>query len=218
VAASDARAGLAERLRLIVITDRDGAAPRSVVEVVEAALAAGAPAVQLRDKRASARDLHEAGRALLPLARAASALLFVNDRADVALALGADGVHVGPDDLPVAALRARVDREFLIGTSTDQPDEARALVAAGADYIGCGTVYPTTTKADAGAAIGLDGLDRVARAVSAPVVGIGGITAERSAAVAATAAAGIAVVSEVMRAKDVYATVRALLEPWRRRR
>lgn len=218
MAASDARAGLAERLRLIVITDRDGAAPRSVVEVVEAALAAGAPAVQLRDKRASARDLHEAGRALLPLARAASALLFVNDRADVALALGADGVHVGPDDLPVAALRARVDREFLIGTSTDQPDEARALVAAGADYIGCGTVYPTTTKADAGAAIGLDGLDRVARAVSAPVVGIGGITAERSAAVAATAAAGIAVVSEVMRAKDVYATVRALLEPWRRRR
>jgi thiamine-phosphate pyrophosphorylase len=217
VAADESRTGLAERLRLIVITDRDAAAPRSVVEVVEAALAAGAPAVQLRDKHASARELLEAGRALLPLVRASSALLFVNDRADVALALGADGVHVGPDDIPVAALRARVPDGFLIGTSTDRPDEARALVAAGADYIGCGTVYATTTKADAGEAIGLQGLDRVARAVHAPVVGIGGITAERTAAVAGTAAAGIAVVSEVMRARDVHATVRALLEPWRRR-
>jgi len=217
VAASGLRTGLAERLRLIVITDRDAAAPRSVVEVVTAALAAGAPAVQLRDKRASARELLEAGRALLPLVRAASALLFVNDRADVALALGADGVHVGPDDLPVAALRARVPSDFLIGTSTDQPDEARAFVAAGADYIGCGTVYPTRTKADAGEAIGLDGLDLVARAVPVPVVGIGGITAELATAVAGTAAAGIAVVSEVMRASDVEATVRALLEPWRRR-
>jgi thiamine-phosphate pyrophosphorylase len=207
---------LAQRLRLIVITDRDAAAPRSVVEVVEAALAAGAPAVQLRDKRASARELLEVGRALLPLVRAASALLFVNDRADVALALGADGVHVGPDDIPVAALRARAPDGFLIGTSTDQPDEARALVAAGANYIGCGTVYQTVTKADAGQAIGLAGLDRVAR-VAAPVVGIGGITAEHAAAVAGTAAAGIAVVSEVMRASDVHATVRALLEPWRTR-
>jgi len=185
--------------------------------VVEAALAAGAPAVQLRDKRASARDLLEAGHALLPLVRAASALLFVNDRADVALALGADGVHVGPDDLPVAALRARVPQNFLIGTSTDQPEQARALVAAGADYIGCGTVYPTSTKADAGEAIGLEGLDRVARAVTVPVVGIGGITVARAAAVAGTAAAGIAVVSEVMRASDVHATVRALLEPWKGR-
>jgi thiamine-phosphate diphosphorylase len=217
VAADESRTSLAERLRLIVITDRDAAAPRSVVEVVEAALAAGAPAVQLRDKRASARELLEAGRTLLPLVRASSALLFVNDRADVALALGADGVHVGPDDIPVAALRARVPDGFLIGTSTDRPDEARALVAAGADYIGCGTVYATTTKVDAGEAIGLEGLDQVARAVPAPVVGIGGITAERAAAVAGTAAAGIAVVSEVMRARDVQATVRALLEPWRRR-
>lgn len=209
--------GLAERLRLVVITDREAAAPRSLVEVVRAALAAGAPAVQLRDKRASARELHAAGRVLLPMARSAGALFFVNDRADVALALGADGVHVGPDDLPVAALRARVPDAFLIGTSTDRPDEARALVAAGADYIGCGTVYPTATKADAGDAIGLDGLDRVARAVPVPVIGIGGITADTSAAVAGTAAAGIAVVSEVMRAPDVHATVRALLEPWRRR-
>jgi len=207
----------APRLRLIVITDRGLAAPRSVVEVVQAALAAGAPAIQLRDKTASARELHEAGRALLPLVHAAGAFLFVNDRVDVALSLEADGVHVGPDDLPVAALRGVVPAGFLIGTSTDEPDTARALVAAGADYIGCGTVYATTSKPDAGEAIGLERLDAVARAVEAPVVGIGGITAERSREVAGTGATGVAVVSEVMRARDVHATVVALLEPWRRR-
>lgn len=201
---------------MIVITDRGLAAPRSVVEVVEAALAAGAPAIQLRDKTANARELHEAGRTLLPLVHAAGALFLVNDRTDVALALGADGVHVGPDDLPVGALRAAVPPRFLIGASTDQPDEALALVAAGADYIGCGTVYPTTSKPNAGDAIGLAGLDRVARTVEAPVVGIGGITAERAREVAGTAAAGIAVVSEVMCARDVRATVQALLRPWRR--
>jgi len=210
-------AELAARLRLIVVTDRHAAAPRSVVEVVQAALAAGAPAIQLRDKEASARELLEGGRALLPLAREAGALFFVNDRVDVALALGADGVHVGPADLPVGALRSAVPHDFLIGTSTDDPESAVALEADGADYIGCGTVYPTATKPDAGYVIGLEGLDRVARAVSAPVVGIGGITPERASAVARTAASGIAVVSAVMGAADVSRVVGALLEPWRGR-
>jgi thiamine-phosphate diphosphorylase len=206
---------LARRLHLVVITDRRAAAPRSVLEVVAAGLGAGAPAVQLRDKDADARSLHEAGEALLALTRPAGALLFVNDRVDVALALGADGVHVGPDDLPVAALRRAVPPHFLIGASTDDPEVAADLARDGASYIGCGTVYRTSTKADAGAVIGLEGLDRVARAVPVPVVGIGGITPERSAEVARTAAAGVAVVSAVMGAADVDASVRALLAPWR---
>jgi len=208
---------LAERLRLIVITDRSAAAPRNVVEVVKAALAAGAPAIQLRDKSASARELHEAGSALLPWAREADALFFVNDRVDVALALGADGVHVGPDDLPVARVRAAAPAAFLIGTSTDDPEVARELAEDGADYLGCGTVYPTTSKPDAGDVIGLDGLDRVARAVSVPVVGIGGIDASGSAAVAGTAASGVAVIAAVMGAADVAEAVRALMEPWKGR-
>jgi thiamine-phosphate diphosphorylase len=208
-------ATLAVRLRLIVITDRAAAAPRSVVDVVSAALKAGAPAIQLRDKSASARELCEVGEAILPLVREAGALCFVNDRIDVALALGADGVHVGPDDLPVAALRTVVPGDFLIGASTDDPDEARALVAQGASYIGCGTVYPTTTKADAGETLGLDGLAGVVRSVSSPVVGIGGITPERAVHVAGTGAAGVAVVSSVMGARDVSVTVAALLAPWR---
>jgi thiamine-phosphate diphosphorylase len=150
----------------------------------------------------------------LPLARARGALLFVNDRLDVALALGADGVHLGPDDLPVAAARRAMGQGFLIGASTDDPERARALVRDGADYIGCGAVYATATKEDAGDVIGLDGLDCVARAVDVPVVGIGGISVERSAEVASTRAAGVAVVGAVMGAADVAAAVRGLLAPW----
>jgi thiamine-phosphate diphosphorylase len=210
-------AELAARLRLIVVTDRMAAAPRRVVDVVAAALAAGAPAVQLRDKTATSGQLCEVATTLLAMTREAGALLFVNDRTDVALAVGADGVHVGPDDLPVGSLRAVVPPTLLIGASTDDPDEAAALVTAGADYIGCGSVYATATKADAGDAIGLEGLDRVARACSAPVVGIGGITPERSAAVAGTSAAGVAVVGAVMGARDVAKVVHALLAPWRER-
>jgi thiamine-phosphate pyrophosphorylase len=208
------RAELGRRLRLIVITDADLARPRAVEDVVREALAAGAPAVQLRAKHASAKELLDLGRRVQPFAREAGALLFVNDRVDVALALGADGAHVGPDDLPLSAVRRTVPPGFLVGTSTDDPWVARRLAAEGADYIGCGTVYPTSTKPDAGEVIGLDGLDRVARAVDVPVVGIGGITPERSAEVATTRAAGVAVVGAVMAADDVAAVVRGLLAPW----
>lgn len=218
------RRTLAHRLRLIVITDAALAKPRTVLEVVRAAVRAGAPAVQLRDKSAGARELAEAGRALLPVVREAGALLFVNDRLDVALAIGADGVHLGPDDLPVHAARAAIGsmseariRPMLVGASTDDPSRAWRLVAEGAHYIGCGTVYATTSKPDAGAAIGLDGLQRVVDAVDVPVVGIGGIDGRRAAAVAAgTGAAGVAVIAAVMGAADVEKTVQELLAPWGR--
>jgi thiamine-phosphate pyrophosphorylase len=201
-----------------VVTDIELARPRAVVDVIAAALGAGAPAVQLRAKDAPARELLELGRAILPAARAHGALLFVNDRLDVALALGADGVHLGPDDVPVAAARGAAPEGFLVGASSDDPEVAGRLVSDGASYIGCGAVYATATKPDAGDVIGLDGLDRVARAVDVPVVGIGGITVERAAEVAAhTRAAGVAVVGAVMRAQDVAAAVRGLLAPWQAR-
>jgi thiamine-phosphate pyrophosphorylase len=197
-----------------VLTDRALAAPRGVLEVVEAALSAGAPAIQLRDKDADAAALLESARALRALTRRHGALLLVNDRVDVALAADADGVHLGPDDLPVAAVRSTVPRSFLVGYSTDEPDAAVRAVADGADYIGCGTVYGTSTKADAGAPIGLDRLDEVARAVPVPVVAIGGITPERAVDVARTHAAGVAVVGAVMRAADPGDAVRRLLAPF----
>jgi thiamine-phosphate diphosphorylase len=207
---------LRDALRVLVITDARLAAPRRVEEVVGIALHAGARAVQLRNKGDPARGLVELGRELRRLTRAHGALLFVNDRVDVALAVEADGVHVGPHDLPVAAVRAIAPPGFLVGRSADDPEVARRAVAEGADYIGCGTVYATTTKADAGEVIGLDGLARVAGAVRVPVVAIGGITVERAAEIAPTGAAGIAVVGAVMSAPDPAEAVRGFLRAFNR--
>ena len=175
----------------------------------------GARAVQLRNKGDTARELLTVGGELRGLTREAGALLFVNDRLDVALALGADGVHLGPHDLPVDAVRQRAPTDLLIGRSADDPEVARRAVAEGADYIGCGTVYPTATKADAGEVIGVRGLRRVAEAVPVPVLAIGGITVERAPEVAATGAAGVAVVGAVMGAPDPEGAARRLVEPFR---
>ena len=199
-------------LRLIVITDAVLATPRSVVDVVAAALRAGAPAIQLRMKDTPARELLDAARVLLERTRAAGALLFVNDRVDVALAAGADGVHLGPDDLPVAAVRSAVPPGFLIGYSTDDAARAARAERDGADYVGCGAVFGTTSKDVGGEAIGTDRLDQVARAVRIPVVGIGGIGTGNVAQVARTAAAGIAVIGAVMSAPDPGSATRTLLE------
>lgn len=210
----NAGARLETALRLIVITDRRLAGDRGVREVVATALDAGAPAVQLRNKGDSARQLLEVGAELRALTREAGALFIVNDRLDVALALAADGVHLGPDDLPVEAVRAVAPPGFIIGRSADDPAVARRVVAEGADYIGCGTVYPTSTKRNAGEVIGVERLDRVARAVTVPVVAIGGITVERAEAVARTGAHGVAVVGAVMSARDPGWAVRGLLSPF----
>lgn len=209
---------LRESLRLIVITDSRLAAPRSVEWVVEEALRAGARAVQLREKNASSRELLKKAHALRPLTREWGALLFLNDRFDVALAAGADGVHLGPDDLPVRAVREVAPPGFLIGHSTDIPEVARRAAADGADYIGCGAVFPTSTKADAGNEIGVAGLARVAEAVETPVVGIGGITPGGARRIAEeSGAAGVAVISAVMGAQDPGEAVRALLDPFQGR-
>jgi thiamine-phosphate pyrophosphorylase len=204
-------AELAAYLRVIVIVERRLAAPRSVVEIVHAALQGGATAFQLRNKGDTARELLEVAHELRPLTRDMGALLFINDRLDVAMAAGADGVHLGPDDMPVEAARAAAPREFLIGRSTDDPAIARDAVLAGASYIGCGTVFATTTKTDAGDVIGLEGLRLVTQAVEVPVVGIGGITPGRAASVIAAGAAGVAVVGAIMQASDPAAVVRSML-------
>ena len=185
--------------------------------VVEAALEAGARAIQLRDKDAPPRVLLDRARRLRALTEETGALLFVNDRIDVALAAGADGAHLGPDDLPLAVARAAAGPRLLLGYSTDDPREARRAVADGADYLGCGDVFGTGSKPDAGDVIGVARLDEVAAAVDVPVVGIGGVTAEHAPAVAATRAAGVAALGAVMGAEDPAAAVRALLAPFEAR-
>lgn len=203
-------------LRLIVITDHHVAAPRSVEDVVRVALEAGAPAVQLRHKGVDAQTLFQEATSLRRITRDFGALLFINDRLDVALACGADGVHLGPDDVPLAAARRVAAPPFLIGVSTDDPEAAARAAAAGADYIGCGAVFGTTSKPEvAGERIGVARLGEVARAVTVPVIGIGGVTPGNVAEVAAAGAAGAAVIGAVMAAEDVAAAVRALLAPFR---
>ncbi len=226
---------LADRLRLTVITDEALARPRALSDVVREALAAGAPTIQLRLKGATARELLEAAHTLIPIVRSAGALFIVNDRLDVALAAGADGVHLGPDDPPVMDARAVVGARavagaraaaadalsagaetFIVGYSTDTTDGAVRAEAEGADYLGVGAVYATSNKSDAGDVIGLDGLQRVVKAVSIPVVAIGGITPERARAVAGTGACGSAAIGAVMGSPEPAEAVRALLLPFGR--
>ncbi|MCJ7629173.1 MAG: thiamine phosphate synthase [Longimicrobiales bacterium] len=204
---------LRDSLRLIVITDGEMAKPRSVEVVVDQVLRAGVRAIQLRDKAASARALLNQALRLREQTREWGALLFVNDRFDVALAAEADGVHLGPDDLPVETVRKAAPRGFLIGASTDEPEMARRAEAAGADYIGCGAVFPTSTKTDAGEVIGVEGLARVAAAVDIPVVGIGGVTVGGARRIAEeSGAAGVAVISAIMAAKNPGAEASRLME------
>lgn len=210
---------LREALALIVITDRTLAHPRSVESVVAEVLRAGVKAIQLRDKDASARELLAQALILRAKTREFGALLFINDRLDVALAAEADGVHLGPDDLPVATVRSAAPPGFLIGASTDEPDIASGLQVAGADYIGCGAVFPTSTKKDAGDVIGVQGLDRVAKALEIPVVGIGGVTPGGAQQIAdGSGASGVAVIGAVMGAEDPAAAARSLMEPFERTR
>lgn len=203
---------LREKLSLIVVTDPDCGLGRRVVEVVRCALAGGAPSIQLRAKDASAREMAELGRELLIETRRSGALLFVNDRVDVALAIGADGAHVGDHDLPVAAARRIVPAGFILGRSVDRVEEVPAAITEGADYLGAGPVYPTGSKLDTGPAMGLAELVKVSEAAGAvPVVGIGGIDRSNAAAVTGAGAVGVAVIGAVMRADNPEGAAAALL-------
>jgi thiamine-phosphate pyrophosphorylase len=202
---------LASRLALIVVTDPGVPAGLTLVEAVRAALRGGAPAIQLRAKDAPARAAAQLARELLAETRAAGALLFINDRVDIALAAGADGAHLGDEDLPLAAARRIVPPGFLLGISADSVQLAREAERDGADYLGVGPVYGTASKADAGAPIGTARIAQVAAAVRIPIVGIGGIHAANAAPVVQAGAAGVAVISAVMHAPDPEAATRALI-------
>jgi thiamine-phosphate pyrophosphorylase len=198
--------------RVYVITDSHRSRGRSHREIAEAAVRGGATALQLRMKEEPARVMVETAREIAALCRAAGVTFIVNDRVDVALAAGADGVHVGQDDLPARDARALLGEDLLLGVSAATEDEAVAAWRSGADYLGVGAVYATATKADAGAPVGLERIHAICRAVPIPVVGIGGITVESAAEVIRAGAAGVAVVTAVTLAEDVAAATRRLRE------
>ncbi|HEX8275054.1 MAG TPA: thiamine phosphate synthase [Longimicrobiaceae bacterium] len=208
---TNSRDDLAGRLALTVITDPRCGEGRELLDVVRAALRGGAPCIQLRAKTETAREMVELARALREATRAAGALLVVNDRVDVALAAGADGAHVGDDDLPVAAARRIVPPGFLLGRSTETSEQAVQARRDGADYVGVGPVYETASKHDAGPSVGLARVAAVAQSAGIPAVGIGGIDTANAAEVVRAGAAGVAVIRAVMQAPDPAEAVRELL-------
>lgn len=203
---------LADRLELMIVTSPRPRCGQPLRDVVDECLEAGATAVELRDEQATSRELYGRARELVPVVRRHGALFLVNDRLDVARAVVADGVHLGPEDPPLADVRRRVPDDFVLGYSADDPGEARRAAEDGADYLGVGAVYGTATKADvADERIGPERVAEVLEAADLPGVGIGGIDESNAGEVAARGA-GIAVSSAVMDAPRPAEAVRRLRE------
>ncbi len=197
-------------LGLYLVTDRPALAGRDLLDVVARAVTGGVSMVQLREKNAATREFVELARAVAGLLRPYRIPFLVNDRVDVALAVGADGVHVGQDDMHPADVRALLGPAAIIGLSVTGEDEARLARGLPVDYLGAGPVFTTATKPDAGAAQGLTGLAAMIALAGVPVVAIGAITCENAASVMAQGAAGIAVVSAVCAAADPCEAATAL--------
>lgn len=200
---------LERALRLIVILDTDAAAGRDLAGLAAAAVGGGATMLQLRAKGVGGRET--AALATRILAAAGPVPLVVNDRLDVALAVGAAGCHLGQTDLPIDAARKLVPPGFLLGGSAATAEEARRAADEGADYLGIGPIATTPSKADAAPPIGWDGFARIhAVGPRLPAVGIGGIDTALAAGARAAGAAGIAVIAAVLGAAEPGAATRAL--------
>jgi len=187
--------------RFYVVLDVGILGPRDPVAMAQAAIAGGATVLQLRAKAWSARQQVELAAALLPVTQAANVPLIINDQVAIALAVGADGVHLGVDDLPVALAR-RLMPAGILGYSPEDIPDARRAVADGADYLGVGPFATTHTKLDAGAPIGRAGLQALVDAVTVPVVAVGGLNRTNLAEALSAGAAGIVVASAVLLAAD----------------
>ena len=197
--------------KVVVLTDARLSMGRSHAEVIRAAIAGGADAIQLRDKEASGRSFFDTAVALRRLCRDADVPFIVNDRIDIALAAAADGAHVGQNDLPASEARRLLGPDHILGVSASTVEEARAAADDGADYIGAGPVFDArSSKPDASRPIGIEGIKSIAASVPLPVIGIGGVTLMNASQVVAAGAVGVAVISAVVAAHDIADAVRAL--------
>jgi len=196
---------------LYVILDPEVARGRALGSLIEAILAGGCRLIQLRDKHTPLAELYAVARALSDRCRQAGALFIVNDRADLALAVGAGGLHVGQDDLPASVARGILPAGMVLGVSTHDPEQARRALADGAGYVAVGSIFPTGTKAGF-QLVGPDLVRKLRPEISVPLVGIGGITAANAAAVIEAGADAVAVISAVCAADDPEAATRGLIE------
>ena len=197
------------RYDLYVVTDEGLSRGKTHAEIAREAVAGGADVIQLRDKTMDSASMYAAAKEIAEICRG-KALFFVNDRLDVALAAGADGVHVGQSDLPLTAVRRIVPQDFLVGVSVGSVEEALAAEADGADYVAVSPVFSTASKSDAGKGHGLDTARAICSAVSVPVVGIGGLNRENIPEVIAAGIDGIAVISAVVSQEDISASAAEL--------
>jgi thiamine-phosphate pyrophosphorylase len=189
-------------LSLYLVTDRDLSQGRATGNIVAAAVRGGVTCVQLREKQASTREFVAEARAIKTLlaTQERHIPLIINDRLDVALAVGADGVHLGQSDMELCDARRIAGANFIIGISAESVADAMAAAAAGADYLGISPVFATATKTDTLSPLGLEGIRAIRAAVSLPLVGIGGINQDNASAVLQAGADGVAVVSAIVSA------------------
>ncbi len=192
------------------ITAEEYSLGRSNVDVVGQMIDAGIKVIQYREKDKKARLRYEECLKIREMTRKAGVVFIVNDYVDIALLVGAEGVHIGQDDLPPEKVRELVGKEMIIGLSTHSPAQAEAAVKSGVDYIGVGPIFATKTKKDVCAPVGLEYLEYVAQNISLPFVAIGGIKESNIAEVRGKGAACIALVTEIVGAEDIAAKVRNL--------
>jgi len=197
--------------RLCVIADVKAAGGRYLPPLIEESVEAGATMIQLRAKRLDTEDLFNLCCRIEEVLRGHDVPLVINDRVDIALACGTEGVHLGQRDLPLKHARALLGKKRIIGISVSTVDEALDAEAGGADYLGAGPVFYTDSKKNLPRTLGTEGLKAIRAEVKIPVLAIGGITVERTAEVAAAGADGIAVISAVWGKDDIAGAVKALL-------
>ena len=194
---------------IYLVTDDGCLQGRALLDCVREALEGGVTLVQYRAKTASSAEMYNEALQLKAMCDSFKVPLIINDRLDIAMAVGAAGVHLGQDDLPCAAARRILGEDYIIGVSAHNPAEAAEALERGADYLGCGAVFGTATKADV-KKLGTEGLTTICREKGLPVVGIGGVTADNYREVRAAGADGAAIVSGILAQPDIRTTVRAI--------
>ena len=200
-----------KQLCLYAVTDRRWLGNSTLAQQVELALEGGVTFLQLREKDAGPQEILEQARQLLPICRRFGVPLIINDNVELALASGADGVHLGQGDMDPRQARRLLGPDRIIGVSAHNPQEARLALEGGADYLGAGAVFHTGTKTDAGA-LPRQTLEEICRSVDIPVVAIGGITRENVLSLAGSGVAGAAVVSAIFAQPDVKEAAREMAQ------
>ena len=200
-----------DMLQLYAVTDRSWVGRQTLYEQVEDALKGGVTIVQLREKQLPEDEFTREAKQVLSMCHRYSVPLIINDNVEVALASGADGVHVGIEDAPVAEIRKRVGKDFIIGATAKTVAQAQLAQQSGADYLGVGAVFPSPTKTNA-VRIRTEQLHEICTSVQIPAVAIGGITMKNVSQLAGGGMQGIAVVSAIFSAEDIRQTTAQLKE------